>query len=313
MAAIISRRLGSRLLKPSHSSSLSMFSSNFKKLQNPISESQPSSLSNLQCYSTFTLAQTSQLTASNMIVKPRTFWASSSTLISQNSYKNPGLKDQGKLFGQKPRNLDLSILRSSNVNSRDHPTIQSSVEKPRSFSTEKPRSFSTEKPSPESEKPQDPEAYPSQNPHFKHQEIEGPTVERDLSALAEETRDVLEKMMKNMYSLTKAMAFLGLVQLGLGAWITYIKGSSSPITEVSIQSFLAFAFPFSLAFLLRQSLKPMYFFKKKEEEGRLQILTLTLQVAKQLNLFFVRTRGVSIICISGLSAGVVYLVLSRVS
>ncbi|KAI9081484.1 hypothetical protein K1719_036630 [Acacia pycnantha] len=208
-------------------------------------------------------------------------------------------------FGQKPRNLDLSIMRSFNVDSRERLTIQSLVAKPRSFSTEKP--------SPVSEKPQDPEAYPSQNPHFKHQEIEGPTVERDLSALAEETQDVLEKMMKNMYSLTKAMAFLGLFQLGLGAWITYINGSSSPITEVSIQSFLAFAFPFSLAFLLRQSLKPMYFFKKKEEEGRLQILTLTLQVAKQLNLFFVRTRGVSIICISGLSAGVVYLVHSRVS
>ncbi|KAI9071626.1 hypothetical protein K1719_046411 [Acacia pycnantha] len=121
MAAMISRRLGSRLLKPSHSSSLSMFSSILKKLQNPISESQPSSLSNLQGYSTFTLAQSPQLI-----------------------------------------------------------------------------SFSAEKPSPVFEKPQDPEAYPSQNPHFKHQEIEGPTVERDLSALAEETRDVLEKMMKNM-------------------------------------------------------------------------------------------------------------------
>lgn len=301
---MISRRSGSRLLKPSHS--LSMFSSNlvFAKLHNPVSKSEPFSLFNPQCYSTFTLAQSTQLTPSDMIVKPRTFWASSSTLISQNFCKNPGFNDQ-KMFGQKPRNLDLSILRSfslSNVNSRDPFIIQSSVTRPRSFSTEKSSS--------ESEKHQDPNAYPSQNPNFKHQEIEGPTVERDLSALAEETRDVLEKMMRNMYSLSKAMAFLGLVQLGLGAWITYIKGSSS-ITEVSLQSFLAFAFPFSLAFLLRQSLKPMYFFKKKEAEGRLQVLTLTLQVAKQLNLLFVRTRGVSIICISGLSAGVFYLVLSR--
>lgn len=277
---MISRRLGSRLLKPSHSS-LSMFSSNFK-LQNPIYEPESSSLFNPRYYSTFTMAQSSQSISSNIIVKPRTFWASSSTLISQNSCK---------------------ILRSSSVNSQDRLMILSSVSTPRSFSTEKP--------SPESEKTHDTEAYPSQNPHFKHQEIEGPTVERDLSALAEETRDVLEKMMKNMYSLSKGMAFLGLAQLGLGAWITYMKGSSSAFTEVSMQSFLAFAFPFSMAFLLRQSLKPMYFFKKKEEEGRLQILTLTLQVAKQLNLFFVRTRGVSIICISGLSAGVLYLVLSR--
>ena len=136
-------------------------------------------------------------------------------------------------------------------------------------------------------------------------------MERDLSSLANETREVLEGMMKNIYGLSKVVAFLGLVQLGLGAWITYTSGSSSPVSEVSVQSFLAFAFPFSLAFVLRQSLKPMYFFKKMEEQGRLQILTLTLQVAKQLNVFFVRVRGVSLACIVGLSAGVLYAVVSR--
>ncbi|KAJ1409757.1 hypothetical protein SESBI_22578 [Sesbania bispinosa] len=117
-------------------------------------------------------------------------------------------------------------------------------------------------------------------------------------------------MMKTIYGLSSVVAVLGLVQLGLGAWITYIT-KSSPITEVSVQSFMAFAFPFSLAFMLRQSLKPMHFFKKMEEQGRLQILTLTLQVAKQLNLFFVRVRGVSFLCIVGMSAGVVFAVFSR--
>ncbi|XP_040994209.1 uncharacterized protein LOC121240740, partial [Juglans microcarpa x Juglans regia] len=151
--------------------------------------------------------------------------------------------------------------------------------------------------------------YPSQNPDFKHQEIEGPTVERDLSALANETREVLEGMMKTIYGLSKAVALLGLVQLGLGAWISYI--TKSPIAEISMQSALAFGFPFSLAFMLRQSLKPMYFFKKMEEQGRLQILTLTLQIAKNLNILFVRLRGVSYMCVAGLSIGFLVTLLSR--
>lgn len=145
---------------------------------------------------------------------------------------------------------------------------------------------------------------------LKHQDIEGPTVERDLSALAGETRGVLEGMMKNVYSLSKAMAVLGLVQLGIGGWISYAT-RGSPITEVSIQSFVAFGFPFSLAFILRQSLKPMLFFKKMEEQGRLQILTLTLQIAKNLNVLFVRVRSVSLLCITGLSVGVLFALISR--
>ncbi|XAR54347.1 hypothetical protein NMG60_11029428 [Bertholletia excelsa] len=171
---------------------------------------------------------------------------------------------------------------------------------------ERPKHFSTS----DGEKPANPSPYPSQNPDFKHQEIEGPTVERDLSALANETRQVLETMMKTIYSLSKALALLGLVHLGSGAWIAYLT-RSSPIWEVSIQSFMAFGFPFTVAFLLRRSLKNMYFFKKMEEMGRLQILTLTLQVAKGLNLLFVRIRGVSYLCVVGASVGLVFVALSR--
>lgn len=150
----------------------------------------------------------------------------------------------------------------------------------------------------------------SEYPNFKHQEIEGPTVERDLSALANETREVLEKLMKTVYGLSRAVALLSLVQLGLGAWISYIT-RSSPIAEVSIQSFVAFGFSFSLALMLRHSLKPMFFFKKMEEQGRLQILTLTLQVAKSLNIFFLRLRGASFMCIAGLSVGFLFNMLSK--
>lgn len=172
------------------------------------------------------------------------------------------------------------------------------------------RLLSTSEPSNGSDKSQSASEYPSQNPEFKHQEITGPTVERDVSALANETREVLEKMMKNVYSLSKAFAVLSLVQLGLGAWFLYAT-RDSPMPEISLQSFLAFGLPISLAFMLRRSLKPMYFFKKMEEQGRLQILTLTLQVAKQLNLFFCRLQGVSYSCIGVAAVGLIYVALSR--
>ncbi|XP_043692194.1 uncharacterized protein LOC122642702 [Telopea speciosissima] len=151
--------------------------------------------------------------------------------------------------------------------------------------------------------------YPSQNSEFKNQEIQSPTVERDLSALANETRQVLEGLMRSIFDLSRTVALLGLVQLGCGAWISYIT-RSSPITEVSIQSLVALAFPFSLAFLLRRSLKPMCFFRKMEEQGRLQILTLCLQITKNVNIFFVRVRSVSLICAVGMSAGLLYTAVS---
>lgn len=292
---MISRRFSSKLLKPSHySSSLSLFSTDLI---------------------TSTWAQSSQSTPlSNTISKPSSEFLPSRNGEPSNFIFDSGsssdsfrrlLKNQKKLFSLKPSIFDPSFARLcsiSYVNSRNPFLNYPSVPKPRFHSTGKTSS--------DSKKPQNPNPYPGQNPDFKHQEIEGPTVERDLSALAEETREVLQRTMKSMYSLSKAMAVLGLIQLGLGAWITYISGSS-PISGVSMQSFVAFAFPFSLAFLLRQSLKPMYFFKKTEEQGRLQILTLTLQVTKQMNLFFVRGGAVSKICIFGLSAGLLLAAFSR--
>lgn len=162
----------------------------------------------------------------------------------------------------------------------------------------------------DSENVQNPDQVSDESFEFKHQEITGPTVERDVSALANETREVLETMMKTIYSLSKVLAVLGLFNLGLGAWISYITRESA-IVEVSMQSILAFGLPFSLAFMLRQSLKPMNFFRKMEDQGRLQILTLTLQIAKNLNVFFVRVRGVSFMCVAGASIGLVFAALYR--
>ncbi|KAM7266257.1 hypothetical protein ACFE04_004154 [Oxalis oulophora] len=170
------------------------------------------------------------------------------------------------------------------------------------LSNQNPRFFSTadadDKPQTETES------------DFKHQEIQGPTVERDLSPLANETREVLHTMMKNIYSLSKALALLALLHLALGASTAYLT-QPSPITQLSIQSFAAFAFPFTLAFMLRHCLKPMHFFNKMEQLGRLQILTLTLQIAKNLNLMFIRVRGVSIMCSLGMSFAFIYAFLSK--
>ncbi|XP_039056520.1 uncharacterized protein LOC120199540 [Hibiscus syriacus] len=118
--------------------------------------------------------------------------------------------------------------------------------------------------------------------------------------------------MKNIYGLSKAVALLGLLHLGLGVWISYAHGPGAhPLNAFAIQSAMAFGFPFTLAFMLRQSVKPMYFFKMMEERGRLQILTLTLQVAKSLNVLFVRFRVVSFLCIAGASIGLMFRVLSK--
>ncbi|KAL2326467.1 hypothetical protein Fmac_025525 [Flemingia macrophylla] len=173
-----------------------------------------------------------------------------------------------------------------------------------------PSSNPHETPKPSPEPRPSPSPYPSQNPDFKHQEIEGPTVERDLSALANETREVQESMMKNMYKLSGVVLGLGLVQLGLGAWITYLT-KSEPMAEVTTQSLVAFAFPFSLAFVLRRSLKPMHFFKKMEEQGRLQILTLTLQISKHLNTLFLRLRALSFLCLLAVALAPLLPVFSR--
>lgn len=327
---MIPRRLTRRLLKPSQASSFFLSSALFTshKPQNPnptttqfstnptfshlkpqIPEFYPSLLdhvANFQFRSSFYPKPIKINTEirndhSNLLSgeQPRIFWASISSFDFQNQQQFSKM-DEFKNLAVLDRKLSTPSLRFARSYSSSDPNLKNNS----------PSGSPSESENPENPKTRNPSEYPSQNPNFKHQEIEGPTVERDLSALASETREVLEGMMKNVYTLSRVIALLGLAQLGLGAWISYIT-RSSPIMEVSVQSFLAFGFPFTLAFMLRQSLKPMYFFKKMEEQGRLQILTLTLQVAKNLNIFFVRARGASVLCIVGLSIGLVFALLSK--
>ncbi|XP_076893772.1 uncharacterized protein LOC143545848 [Bidens hawaiensis] len=206
-----------------------------------------------------------------------------------------------------PNNLTPSYHTFFRSNTTFYPnfTIQSLTRNP--YQT--PKFSSTTTPQPDPEQTHKPNDNPKQTlEDFKHQEITGPTVERDVSSLANETRQVLDEMSKRFLTVSKSLALLGLFQLGLGAWISYVT-KASPIPEVSVQSCLAFGLPFSLSLMLRRSLKPIGFFRKMEEQGRLQILTLTLQVAKSLNVFFVRLNVVSYLCIGGASLGLLVIAL----
>ncbi|KAF5192346.1 Class e basic helix-loop-helix protein [Thalictrum thalictroides] len=233
-----------------------------------------------------------------------------STFSEPKPSKNPILNLYQFLLSPKQNLINLPKYYSTNPTS----PISQTIEKPQSPKPNfeqnpdlKPLSSSTD--SNPDVKPES-ETSNKETPEFRHQEIVGPTVERDVSALANEMRQVAEGLMKTIFNLSKAVAVLGLVQLSLGAWISYTT-KASPLSEVSIQSFAAFAFPFSLAFLLRQLLKPMGFFRKMEEIGRLQILTLSLQIAKCLNTFFVRVHGVSIACAVGMSVGLLFIMFPK--
>ncbi|CAN6454751.1 unnamed protein product [Victoria cruziana] len=145
---------------------------------------------------------------------------------------------------------------------------------------------------------------------FKNQEIEGPTVEKDLSPLANETREVLDKLRRNIYNLSNAVALLGVSQLICGAWVSWIT-REGVIPETLVQGVAAFVFPFAMAFLLRQLAKPMSFFRKVEEMGRLQILTLALQSVKSVDLLIRRVQVISLICGASLLTGLLFVAWSH--
>lgn len=136
------------------------------------------------------------------------------------------------------------------------------------------------------------------------------TVKRDPSPLANETRQVLDDTMRTMYGLSRVAAALGVVQIGIGGWVYYhciTELPSPPLTsEVSAAAAsyaMTVTFPMCLSFILRRRLRPMFFVRKMEEEGRMQILKLNLQVAKSMNLMFARLRSVSCVSASGLASG----------
>lgn len=155
-------------------------------------------------------------------------------------------------------------------------------------------------------------AYTPASPEsMRHQEIEGPTVERDTSPLAEETRRELDALRRAVHRLSASLALLGGAHLAAGVWIVSGAAPVGVESAAAVQGVAAFAFPFTAALVLRRAIKPIAFFQKMEANGRLQVLTLCLQATKNVNLMLLRTRVVAISCALGVSVGSVAAILMR--
>lgn len=137
---------------------------------------------------------------------------------------------------------------------------------------------------------------------FQHEEIVGPTVERDTSAVADELRESLEILRQRVLSFKSAVIALGCIQ-GLGAWWSYLTWHSLNPTWQLIPSVLV---SFALAFVLRQALQPMAFFGKLEERSRLRLVTLSLMVTKGFASYFNRARILVAISAMGAGLGLLY-------
>ncbi|CAH9072004.1 unnamed protein product [Cuscuta epithymum] len=143
----------------------------------------------------------------------------------------------------------------------------------------------------------------------KSPEICGTTFDRDESELAE-TREVVEKMMKSIASLSKAMSFLCVIPMGLGGWFMIGSGCSS-MPDILLPTFLASGLSVQMAFVMIRSLEPILLFQRMEALGRLHTTTMSIEIAMQMNLFFSRLHVCFLSCIAVASVGLVYDVFIR--
>ncbi|WVZ73939.1 hypothetical protein U9M48_022189 [Paspalum notatum var. saurae] len=164
-------------------------------------------------------------------------------------------------------------------------------------------------PNPSSSTPSEPN--PASPDEMRHQEIEGPTVERDTSPLADETRREFDALRRTVQRLSGSLALLGGAHLAAGAWIAYGAPPVGVDSAAAVQGVAAFAFPFAVALVLRRAIIPIAFFQKMEANARLQVLTLCLQATKNVNLMLLRTRVMAIACALGVSVASVTLLLVR--
>ncbi|MCO5573702.1 hypothetical protein L7F22_027476 [Adiantum nelumboides] len=139
---------------------------------------------------------------------------------------------------------------------------------------------------------------------FQHEEIVGPTVERDMSPVADELRKAHLEMRDAVRKFSKAVLAVGMVHLVWGGMM--FRAMDSPfshalMTQVCTSGLVLFG----LAYYSKQTLRPIEFFTKLEERSRLQILTLSLQVTKTLSSFFQRSYGVGLVLLVALIANLV--------
>ncbi|KAG0569653.1 hypothetical protein KC19_6G105000 [Ceratodon purpureus] len=121
---------------------------------------------------------------------------------------------------------------------------------------------------------------------FQHEEITGPTVERDLSPVADELREALVVLQKRIVSFQKSLFVLGCAQVVGAVWCHVSWQSLDPTWQLLPSILLSF----TLAFVLRHALQPITFFGKLEERSRLRIITLSLMISKGFASFFNRAR-----------------------
>lgn len=155
------------------------------------------------------------------------------------------------------------------------------------------------------EKPREPASPSSMQPKsledFQHEEIVGPTVERDMSPVADELRKAYLEMREAIQKFTKALLAVGAVHLMWGGMMFRVMDSPlshALLTQVSVSAFIMFG----LAYYSKQTLKPIEFLMKLEERSRLRIITLSLQVTKTIGSFFQRGYGVGLVLLFGLTA-----------
>lgn len=129
-------------------------------------------------------------------------------------------------------------------------------------------------------------ARPKSIEDFQHEEIVGPTVERDESDTANEVRASLYQLTTFMTSLRTGFLLLGSVQLVAAVWSSYFHGVG---LILGVAQDLAFVMSFLLAYLLHLYGSRVEFFSKIEERSRMRILTLSLQAHKMLSTFFFRS------------------------
>ncbi|KAJ7530790.1 hypothetical protein O6H91_14G019300 [Diphasiastrum complanatum] len=125
---------------------------------------------------------------------------------------------------------------------------------------------------------------------FQHEEIVGPTVDKDLSATANELRECLEKLTNSMLHLTSAFKALAVLQIVGALWAGIVVSPNHHTLLLINMSGAVLAI--SLAYFLRQAQKSMLFFSKLEDRSRLRIITLSLQVIKAFFEFISRTNVV---------------------
>ncbi|XP_024533479.1 uncharacterized protein LOC112347209 [Selaginella moellendorffii] len=149
-----------------------------------------------------------------------------------------------------------------------------------------------------------PRQQPIKVDEFQHEEITGPTVERDLSATANELRESIDSMLQSNVKLKRALIAVGLAQLIAGWWV--IASDYSAETLCLCLTALSAGLSLHLALHLHTTMKHVPFFQKVEERSRMRIMTLSMQTIKAVALMMSRSNVITRCTAIGLLGACLY-------